>query len=312
MFRSFLSVVVVVDAADEQGSIEVFLTAVGGYLSRTFSDYEIVLVDNVSGVDLGALNVPEKIRANCYLMKLAKLVSLDTAIFSGFERANGDYTVLFDVNLESNVELIGEMYERAQKGRDLVLLRDKHAPRRYSLSSAMFFAVIRQAGGGSIDARDRKEILISRRALNWILRYRNRSAYLGELYAVCGYQMDVIEVDIPQRSRQRKREDRQRLAWAALTRMTSLPLQIATLSILVLVAGLFILSANALSVRFFEHTLLGEHMVAVPGWTYLVILMSSAFLLTNITLYALLRVLLVMSEDVRKEPNYIVEAYRRL
>ncbi len=308
MYSSFISLVVVLDETDDRAQVAAFVSAVGAHLAQRFADYEIVFVDNGARRDLDGLEAPEAIRANCYLVALSNRVGLDIAILAGFERANGDYAVVFDTQLAEHPEFIDRLYERAQDGADIVLLRDRRPARRFSPASLLFFALVR----GGLDPRDRKEVLVSRRALNWILRYRHRTAYLSEIYSSSGYRTEAVEVEAGRRSRSRTRADRQKLAWAALTRMSSLPLQIASGSILALAAGVLLLSANALTVKLFQVDLLGEPAFAVPGWTYLVLLMSLGFLLTNVTLYAILRVLLVISEDVRDEPSHVVEFSRRL
>lgn len=312
MFSCFLSVVACVNDTDTLAQLEAFLIEAGAHLAARFSDYEIICVDNRSGLEFSSMEIPDATRNNCYVVALASRVSLDVGILAGFERANGDYAIAFDTHLAEHLDLIDEMYSHSQRGVDIVLLRDRQTARRFSIASALFFALIRRAANAKISPRDRKEVLVSRRALNSILRYRHRTAYLGEIYSVSGYSYEALEVAIPQESRRRTRSDRQRLAWAALARMTSFPLPIALAAIIPLVLGLFVLSANALSVRLFGVTLLGHTAVAVPGWTYLVILLSIGFLLTNAALYAILRMLLVIHDEVRNEPRYVVEAFRRL
>ncbi|WP_448580737.1 hypothetical protein [Thermaurantiacus sp.] len=279
-------------------------------MSGLFSDYEIIIVENGSLINLQDLTLPDVVRQNCYVVTLARVVPYDLAALAGLERANGDYALTFDTTLGDQLELIERMFGEAQKGFDIVVLRDKSSATK-SLRRWLFFALLRRVYP-NLNSRDRKEAMLSRRALNWIQRYRNRSIYLSEVLAASGYKIAPVMLTRAAPVRRRSSEHRDRLAWATLARATQLPLQAATLTSGLLILVILVFSINALLVRLFNVDILGRPETAEPGLTYLVIFIALGFLLTNISLYAVLRVISVIHEDVRREPYYIVEAFRRI
>lgn len=310
MYSSFISLITVIEKTHGTAEVKAFLEEVGAHVSNLFSDYEIIIVENGSSIELASLEIPDAIRQNCYLVTLASVVPYDLAALAGLERANGDYAINFDTSLRDQLELLQNMFLKAQEGFDIVVLRDKEASAT-SFRRWLFFALMRYVYP-RLNARDRKESILSRRALNWILRYRNRSIYLLEVLASSGYRSTTLELSKTAPARHRSSEHRNRLAWAVLARSTQIPLQAASLTSLLLLVVIVLVSTNALAVRLLGYDLLGQPETAEPGWTYLIIFMSLGFLFTNISLYAVLRMISVISEDVRRDPHYIVEAFRRI
>lgn len=311
MLEAFVSVVVSVDANDSQDLVAEFLQTCSAHLSASFSDHEIVIVDNVSGLRVSDLTLQGEAGRHCYVVGLARSTPWDVAVFAGLERANGDYVVIFDVLLQKDVDLITEMYLVAQEGFDFVVL---HEERRGWLPTRRraFFWLLSRAATAPIDAGDRKELLVSRRALNWSLRHKARARYLHELYVTSGFAARKLFVRLGTSSSRRTDSDRRNIAWGALTRMTDYPLRLAQLGLSVLSLVLFLGVTNALTVRLAGRNLLGGQEASFPGWAYLVVLLSAGFLLTNVSIYAVLRTLRVLADDLRDEPLYVIEQVQRL
>ncbi len=314
MYESFVTTVVVVDPTDTMESVVVFLERAAKELADTFTDYEIVIVDNRSGLDLSQVSLAEQVRQHCYVIILAHHTSWDLAVWAGLDRANGDFTLVYDVTLAERLPLVKQMYEVAQSGKDFVVLRRKRGSKyhRLPLSGRAFFFVMRWLSDVKLNPMDGKELLISRRALNWLLRYRSRWRFINEIYVSAGYQVGVIEVDIPVVQHRRSAVEKGSLAWSALARMSRLPLRAAEAAIAIVSGVMVLLSLNAVTVRLFDRNLFGQPETIVPGWSYLVILISLGFIVTNISIYLVIRILTVISEDIRDTPLYVVEQYKRL
>lgn len=312
MHEAFISVVVPVDERDDPSVVAAFLEAAAAELDRSFTDFEIVVVDNRSGCLGGTLSVQPETARNCYVVRLAARVPWDVAVFAGLERANGDYVIVFDAFLQDSVHILTQMYEEAQDGHDYVVLSGASRRSYRPTQRRLFFWLLRKASPLAIDPADRKEILVSRRALNWALRHRSRAHYVHELYGNGGFTSKRIPVSLPLGPPRRSDRDRTQIAWAALTRLTEYPLRLAQGGLLLLSTILFFGVANALTVRLLNRNIFGGEEVGSPGWAYLVVLISVGFLLTNVSLYALLRTLRVLADDIRDEPLYIVEQVGRL
>ncbi|MCR9135640.1 MAG: glycosyltransferase [Alphaproteobacteria bacterium] len=312
MYSSFLSFIFVIDEEIDNIEICSFLSKANDYLSQSFTDHEIIIVDNGSRTELGRSNLSELVRNHTYMVSLAKRVTYDMATLAGLDRANGDYAVLFDSNLIDHLDLIVEMFRVSQTGSDIVLLSDSRDMRSKSLLRDAFFVLMRRAVDSRLSSRHRKEALISRRALNWILRYRNQTMFLGELLVSSGYPHKVVTVNIETSSPARDSKDQKSLAWYIITQRTQLPFQFVGIAMTVLFGGILALLTNALMVRIFEMDLLGRTETAEPGWTYLVILLGIGFLFTNLSILIVMRMIYVVSANIRNEPNYIVEKFDRV
>ena len=94
--------------------------------------------------------------------------------------------------------------------------------------------------------------------------------------------------------------------------MTNFPLLVGQWAIMLMSIGCAAAIANAITVRFWGVNIFGQPEVHVPGWAFVVILVSSGLVVTNITIYALLRVAYVILEEIRTEPHYIIEKFGRL
>ncbi len=95
--------------------------------------------------------------------------------------------------------------------------------------------------------------MVSRRALNGILRNRSRSRFLNEAFFASGYSAKPLDVSMQVSMRRRSQSEESRLAWGALTRMTNFPIMIGQWSIALMLLGCAAAIANALTVRFFQH-----------------------------------------------------------
>ena len=95
--NSFISLVVPISKEYLVSDITACISEAGQLMASIFSDYEIILVDNRSDINLNSLDISDDIRPNCYMVSLAKETVLDLVMLAGFERANGDYVACLDV-----------------------------------------------------------------------------------------------------------------------------------------------------------------------------------------------------------------------
>ena len=312
MYEAFVSVIVPIDARDDSATLAAFLQSCADELSRHFTDYELIVIDNRSHCTLDARCLDSEVAHNCYVVRLAAPVSWDVAVFSGLERANGDYVVVFDSFLADYTCTITQMYEAAQEGHDYVVLQQAQPSWPPQVQRRAFFWLMHRTSPAAMEIGDRKELLISRRALNWALRHRARARYLHELYATGGFATKKLLVELAEGPERRSARHRSDIAWGAMTRMTDYPLRVAQAGLALLSLVLFLAVLNAMTVRLLGRNLLGGAEVGFPGWAYLVLLVSVGFLMTNVVVYAVLRVLKVLADDLRDEPLYIVEQMRRV
>lgn len=317
MRHSFLSVVAVLQSQGQIRMLKDWLSSVYAALDGHFSDFEFVLVNNhcdLSAIDAAIQPLPEDLRKNVFLLNLSAPVNRDNALLAGLDRANGDYAVVFEFDFAGAPQLIAEMWEKSQAGFDIVYLRasERQLPWLQRLLYAAFYGILQRYSNLRIDPRAHHSRIISRRALNSLLRLRENSRYLKAIYALVGYNSTAIEVKQPLYPEPETTfGDHFRTALVAITSFTSF-LRSLLLWIFIgscLVAGLAVF--NAVKVKLTNVDIFGEYHQTVSGWAYLVVITSIFFAITCLNLYIMSIYLSNIYSEIKNRPLYIIESVKR-
>lgn len=312
--NAFLSIVYVLHEPEDRRMLPRVLASLYPAVAESFPDFEFIVVDNLPELEAGSLIQPldSVIRDHLYLLKLAGRVPVNNAVLAGLDRANGDYTVIFERAFAQQPQIIQELYARVQEGFDIVYLR---APRRSASVSSrglhrLFYWIIRKYSDLRVDELAHGTRIISRRALNSLLRLRENLRYMKAIYSLVGYQTSALETDVPL-AREESFAERFRTSLVAITSYTtflrSLLFWIFVFS-LVFLAGIV---GNALLVRFTGYDIFGIPQEAVAGWTFLVVLIAIFFAVTCLNLYIMSIYLSNIYSEIKQRPLYIVESYQR-
>lgn len=158
-------------------------------------DYEIILVDD--GSKDRTLSVLKEIATadkRFFYISLSKNFGHQAAITAGLEEAKGDLVITLDSDLQHPPELIVEMIALWKKGNDVVLAKREEVASGFSFKQilrSLFFKVIgndvRTMRSGYSDYR-----LLSRRALDSLLRFKESHRYLRGLVSLIGYTTAVV------------------------------------------------------------------------------------------------------------------------
>jgi polyisoprenyl-phosphate glycosyltransferase len=171
-------------------------------LSRVLStleecyDYEIILVDDGSkDHTLGVLKEIAVADRRFFYISLSKNFGHQAAITAGLEKAKGDLVITLDSDLQHPPELIARMITLWQKGNDVVLAKREEVASSFSFRQILrklFFKVIgndvRTMRSGYSDYR-----LLSRRALNSLLQFKESHRYLRGLVSLIGYPTAIVK-----------------------------------------------------------------------------------------------------------------------
>lgn len=315
--HSFISVAVVIQTHRQIRLLAPWLENCYRELSARFSDYEFVLVNNsadLDAIDAAIKPLPEELRKNIFLLNLSAPVSRDNALLAGLDRANGDYTIIFEFDFADSPHLITQLWEKSQEQFDIVYLRapERRLPGAQRLLYSVFYSIMRRYSGLRLDPLAHHSRLISRRALNSLLRLRENSHYLKAIYALVGYNTAWLPVDEPLSPEPGATLGSQfRTSLIAITSFTSflrsLLLWIFLLSCLV--AGVTIF--NAVKVKLTNVDIFGDYHQTLSGWAFLVVLMSVFFAITCLNLYIMSIYLSNIYHEMKNRPLYIIESVRR-
>lgn len=315
--NSFISVVGVLNEWDDRSALPGYFQAVFSVLDAHFVDFEYILVNNSQFRDLPGLQalIEPSYRQHVYLLNLSSVVNPNNAIIAGLDRANGDYTVIFEFQFKEQAALIVDLYDHSQEGFDIVYLRaaKREAPWYGSLFYGTFYQILKRYSDLRIDPLAHDTRIISRRALNSILRLRENLRYMKAIYSIVGYPTGHLEVQQPlQRQDNVRFQEQFKTSLVAITSFTtflrSLLLWIFISSFVFLIAVV----GNALKVRFTNYDLFGTYYETIPGWTFLVVLISIFFAITCLNLYIMSIYLSNIYYEIKQRPLYIIESVRRL
>ncbi|MBU6339905.1 MAG: glycosyltransferase [Bacteroidetes bacterium] len=317
MHHSFLSIIGVIQTPYHIRVLPEWLQMVHTELSTQFSDFEFVLINNhcaTSEIDAAIRPLPETLRKHLFLLSLSSSVNRDNAILAGLDRANGDYALIFEFDFSKQADLITQMWEKSQEGFDIVYLR---APERH-LSWAgkqlygLFYTIMRRYSGLQLDPMAHHSRIISRRALNSLLRMRENSHYIKAIYAMVGYNTAFLPVSAPILPEPGAGLGAQfRNALVAVTSFTTFLRSVLLWIFLgsVLVAGTTIY--NAVKVRFTNVDIFGDYHQTLSGWAFLVVLISIFFAITCLNLYIMSIYLSNIYTELKNRPPYIIESVKR-
>ncbi|MEZ4963944.1 MAG: hypothetical protein R2791_01775 [Saprospiraceae bacterium] len=315
--HSFISVVGVIQSHRYIRELPAWLTGLHHELESHFSDYEFVVVNNhCEQMDIDAVitPLPEAIRKNIFLLNLSAPVSRDNAFLAGLDRANGDYTVIFEFDFSEKPAYLTQLWEISQTGKDIVYLRgkDRRLPLAHRLLYKVFYSIMQRYSGLKLDPRAHHTRIISRRALNSLLRLRENSRYLKANYALVGYNTAWIEADEPLVPDPETTFGKQfRSSLVVITSFTTflrtLLLWIFLFSVVVAVVAII----NAIKVKMTNVDVFGEHVESLSGWAFLVVLISFFFAVTCLNLYIMSIYLSNIYSEIKNRPLYIIESVKR-
>lgn len=317
MRNSFISLISVIQYAEEFDGLKEYLERVHRVLSDHFSDLEIVLVNNTQIRDfdrrLGALD--PLIRQHVYVLNLSSPVNRNHAVLAGFDRANGDYAILFEFQFSDRPEYILQLFEKAHAGNDIVYLqaRERKSGWKLGFFHHVFYYILRHYSDLHVDERAHNTRIISRRALNSILRLRENLRYMKAIYSIVGFRTSAIPVEEPILPDPGERFSEQfRTSLVAITSFTSFLRSVLLWIFVISLAFLIAVVVNAVKVKFTNYDLFGKYHEAVSGWAFLVVLISIFFAAMSFNVYIMSIYLSNIYHEIKQRPLYIIESVQRL
>lgn len=159
--------------------IDQFIYDTTELLSRNYTNYEIVLIDNRS-TDNTTANVEKLLEKvpNLRLIQLSQQYDTDTVYTAAIQTAIGDFVVLIQAGIDP-IEHIPDMIHAARKGTDIVIGVSETKP---NIGYRIMRKIFRLAFGKIIDYNVPSNYtgltVISRRAVNALTNYNCRSKSL--------------------------------------------------------------------------------------------------------------------------------------
>ncbi len=313
MQQTFVSLVHVVNRPAEIRGLGDFLRGVGEVLHGAFTQYEIILLNNAvgAGIDAEIEGLSAALKSNIFLLNLSVPVNKNHALLAGLDRANGDYTVIFERIFGQQPELISRLFEQTRRGFDIVYLQAENRATRVGIFYKMFYSVLKNYSDLKVDEKAHDTRIISRRALNSLLRLRENLRYMKAIYSLVGYPTAALKTEILLPDYSKGFNDRVKTSLVAVTSFTTffrtLSLWIFALSFLFALVVII----NALLVKITNYDLFGDYHEAVSGWTFLVVIISVFFAVMFLNLFIMSVYLANIYQEMKARPMYIIESVKR-
>ncbi len=315
MYNTFLSIIGVIHQRDDRAGIRQYLEGLYPILREHFSDFEIILINNIPELPLEdqVKDLPPDLKQHVYLITLSSRTNKNHAILAGLDRANGDYSVIFESIFATHPHLVVDLFRKSQEQYDIVYLRaqERRRPLRFRWLYRLFYSILKSYSQLSIDEKAHNTRIISRRALNSLLRLREDLRYMKPIYSIVGYRTATIDTEIPLPDDEGF-GDRFRTSLVAITSYTTFLRSVMLWLFLLSLLFLGGVTANALKVKFSQTDLFGNPAEAYAGWTFLVVFIAIFFAVMCLNLYIISIYLSNIYSEMKGRPPYIVESMKRL
>lgn len=190
---NLISVAAVVQ--NDEKIVESYVEDVINELKKSFENYELVLIDN--GSSDNSVSIIKKLQRkieNIRLIILSRKNEDEIAYTAALNNCIGDFVVLMDMNYDPPA-LIPQLVDKSISGCDLVIAERNDRGEKSLFEKiliSIFFKISKFFTGYNINPRLSKYIVFSRRAVNSIIRIKDRSRYIKFLAFEVGYSHGTV------------------------------------------------------------------------------------------------------------------------
>lgn len=241
-----------------------------------------------------------------HLLSFSRNFGKEAAIYAGLEKANGDYAVFLDADLQDPPALLPEMFQYIEKGYDSVATRRvsrKGEPPIRSFFARRFYSIMRKISKTEIMDGARDYRLMTRQVVDAILSMREYNRFSKGIFGWVGFETKWLEFE----NIERKKGETKWSFWKlflysieGITAFSTAPLAFAAFMGVFFCIAAFIL----IIVTIVRKALFGD---PTSGWPSLVCIIS---LISGVQLFCLGilgQYLAKTYMEVKRRPIYLVK-----
>lgn len=193
---------VVVPCYNEEENVSCFydeLMKNSAFFNEKQLDLEVIYVDDGSkdGTVCEIKKLAEKDK-RVKMISFSRNFGKEAAIFAGFKKAQGDYVVMMDVDLQDPPALLPEMFSYIEQGYDSVATRRvsrKGEPAIRSFFARMFYKLMNKISKADIVDGARDYRLMTRQVVDSILSMGEYNRFSKGIFGWVGYNTKWIEYE---------------------------------------------------------------------------------------------------------------------
>ena len=198
-----LRLAIVVPCFDEEECFDVTMEALNRELEKmkkakdVSEDSFLLFVDDGSKDKTWSIIEKNARVGRAFGVKLAKNVGHQNALLAGLEYAKdmADVAVSIDADLQDDITAIPKMIKKYQKGAEIVFgVREERSKDRWfkKTSAKAFYGLMRKLGVDLVsDSADFR--LMSRRAIEELLKYKETNIFLRGIVPRLGFSTDIVK-----------------------------------------------------------------------------------------------------------------------
>lgn len=300
---------IVVPAYNEQEVLREFHRRLSLVLDELEFVCEVVYVND--GSTDATVDVISELRINdsrVALVDLSRNYGKEVALTAGLDHATGDAVIVIDADLQDPPELIPELISTWREGYDVVyakrIARDGESWFKKA-SAHLFYRVVQHFSRVRIPEDTGDFRLLSRRALDSLLKIRERNRFMKGLFAWVGYRQAAVTYRRDPRFAGNTKWNYWKLwnfALDGITSFTVAPLKVASYVGMVIAIGAF-----AYGLFVIVRTLLfGDPVAGYPSLMVVVLFLGGVQLMA---LGVIGEYLGRMFEETKQRPLYLVQSY---
>lgn len=300
---------IVVPAFNEAEGLERFHARLSAVLEELPVRAEIVYVNDGSEDDTSG--VIRRIGAQdrrVAFVDLSRNFGKEIALTAGLDHARGDAAIVIDADLQDPPELIPELLARWQDGYDVVYARrtardgDSWLKK---LTAFAFYRLMHRTADVSIPQDTGDFRLLSRRAIEAVVKLRERHRFMKGLFAWIGYRQVAVSYRREPRHAGKTKWNYWRLwnfAIEGITSFTAAPLKLASYLGLATAFAAFLYAAWII----YKTLMFGESVRGYPSLMVAVLFLGGVQL---ITIGILGEYIGRMFDETKNRPLYLVQEY---
>ena len=296
---------VVAPLHNDSDIVEDYIEEIIGVLNREYANYELVLVEGGSRDDtVEKVSIKLKNHKCIRLIRLSKHFGQEAAITAGLDSVIGDFIVIMMPESDPP-ELIPQILEECRKGAGIVFGVRKHRknePLYLRIGANIFYRFMSRIMKVQLHKNTTDFLVLSRQALNAIIKFKDRLRFLRFCGDYIGYGSDYFEYEPAfrrQKPRVRSFGEAVRLAFNMIIVNSPHPLRFVSL----LGFGLSLLSVLYLGYVVIVRLLVQD---VEPGWASQSLHSSIMFLFLFLVLAILCEYIGTLFAQIQGRPSYFV------
>jgi glycosyltransferase involved in cell wall biosynthesis len=242
-----MKISVVIPCYNEAENIDALHGRLAEVLARTEYDYELLFVnDGSSDETLTAIQRLQSLDPSVVYIDLSRNFGKEIALTAGLDHSTGDAVIVIDADLQDPPELMLTMIARWEEGYDVVYAKRQSRQGESiakKITAYLFYRFVNKLSDVSIPADTGDFRLLSRRAVDALVKLREHHRFMKGLFTWIGYRQIAVPFHRQERYAGKTKWNYWKLwnfAIEGITSFSNLPLKLSSYIGAVVALGAFV------------------------------------------------------------------------